>query len=101
MTLQPSSHHVNTTLSKDTPMPSHGQVLARFGQLLHSHYSLLATIQSELSELAMQCYYDPSDDNKVRFVNHSRYYDELIEKVDSINTAYRQFLKHGTVPEWL
>ena len=101
MTLRPTTHHVNTTLSKDTTMPTHGQVLARFGQLLHSNYSLLATIQSELSELAMQCYYDPSDDNKVNFVNHSRHYDELLEKVDSINTAYRQFLKHGTVPEWL
>ena len=101
MTSKPSSHHVNTTLSKDTTMLTHGQVLARFGQLLHSNYSLLATIQSELSELAMQCYYDPSDNNKVNFVKHSRYYDELLEKVDYINTAYRQFLKHGTVPEWL
>lgn len=101
MTLQPSSYHVNTTLTKDTSMPSHGQVLARFEQVLHSNYSLLATIQSELSELAMQCYSDPSERNQVRFVKHSRYYDELLEKVDTINTAYRQYLKDGIAPEWL
>jgi hypothetical protein len=101
MTLRPSSHHVNTTLNKGTTMPTFGQTLTRFNQLLHSNQTLLATITSQLNELAMQYYYDPSDDNKARFEQHGRYYDELFEKVDCINTAYRQFLKDGTVPEWL
>ena len=101
MTLRPTTHHVNTTLNKGSNMPTYGQVLTRFTQLLHSNQVLLSTIQSELSELAMQYYYDPSDDNKARFEQHGRYCDELFEKVDTINTAYRQFLKDGTVPEWL
>ena len=101
MTLQPSSHHVNTTLSKETPMLGFSEALARFQQLLNSNRMVLATIQSELSELAFQYYYDPSDDNKARFEQHGRYYDEIFEKVDCINTAYRQFLKDGKAPEWL
>ena len=101
MTLRPTTHHVNTTLNKGSNMPTYGQALTRFHQLLHSNQTLLATITSQLNELAMQYYYDPSDDNKARFEQHGRYYDELFEKVDTINTAYRQFLKDGTVPEWL
>lgn len=77
------------------------EALARFQQLLNSNRMVLATIQSELAELAFQYYYDPSDDNKARFEQHGRYYDEIFEKVDTINTAYRQFLKDGKVPEWL
>jgi len=101
MTLQPSSHHVNTTLNTGSNMSTYGQTLIRFQQLLHTHQMAFPTIQARLNELAMQYYYNPSDDNKERFAQYSRYYDELFEKYDCINTAYRQFLKDGKAPEWL
>ena len=101
MTLQPSSHHVNTTLNTGTAMPTYSQTLTRFQQLLHTHQSVLPTIQAHLNDLAMKYYHNPSDENKNNFAEYGRYYKELFEKYDSINSAYRQFLKDGIAPEWL
>ena len=101
MTLQPSSHHVNTTLSKDDSMDTYSNHLYRLTQVLHSNEALLCTIETQLGE-ALQLYdYIPTPQTQDKVQLLQGQFDELSEKVDAINTAYRQFLKDGTVPEWL
>jgi hypothetical protein len=101
MTLQPSSHHVNTTLSKDNSMDNNSNHLYRLTQVLHSNETLLLTIETQLGE-ALQLYdYIPTPQTQTKVQLLQGQYDELSEKVDAINTAYQQFLKDGTVPEWL
>ncbi len=101
MTLQPSSHHVNTTLNTGSKMPTFEQHRTRLEQVLKINRALLETLSVELGE-AMRLYDyipTPQTQNKIAMLQHA--YNTQVDKVVTIKTIYRQFLKDGIAPEWL
>ena len=101
MTLQPSSHHVNTTLNTGNTMPTFEQTRQRLEQILQSNRAILRTIEIELGE-AMQLHAFMKDEYslaKVKALEGT--YGTVLDKVVTIKQVYRQFLKDGIAPEWL
>jgi len=101
MTLQPSSHHVNTTLNTGNTMPTFEQTRQRLEQILQSNRAILRTIEIELGE-AMQLHAFMKDEYslaKVKALEGT--YGTVLDKVVTIKQVHRQFLKDGIAPEWL
>jgi beta-N-acetylglucosaminidase len=101
MTLRPSSHHVNTTLNKGNTMPTFEQTRQRLEQVLQSNRAIMNTIAIELGEAMRLHDFMRNDQTRAKVKEIEKTYNMAWEKVDTINSVYRQFLKDGIAPEWL
>jgi hypothetical protein len=101
MTLQPSSHHVNTTLNTGGNMPTFEQTRQRLEQILQSNRVILNALAYELGEAMRLHDFMRNEQSRAKVKEIEKTYNTAWAKVDSINTVYRQFLKDGIAPEWL